>query len=426
MAPNTNFQKALSWKDLSEMTIKESDNRQGPTNSYSLLRLFGQPQENVNVTLYRDNHAWCPYCQKVWLWLEWKRIPYRVKKVTMRCYGPKESSYLEKVPSGLLPALEFDEGIITESDEILLFLEKHFGPLGRPLQDPMSLELRFLERKLFRAWCIWLCSPSLIKKQESYRKEQFKKIAKEFEKRLKNKEGPFLDILPDNSGNSLPGSSDVIFIPFIERMNASLAYYKGFNLREEHPAINKWLTSLEKFDVYRGTQGDFHTHSHDLPPQMGGCYIDSNPQQKQYSIAIDQAIGLDEMEISLEYSEETNDPKPEIIALSRVVKHQKILKTINPIGPERFDQPLRAALTKMLVGHNCQPENGSALGLRYLRDRISVPRDMPLLAARKLRKALEDTAKLDGPDEGPMITTKDRFDQNPKPFRKELTQVDFP
>jgi glutaredoxin len=68
----------------------------GPTNAQATLRLFGQSEADVRVTLYRDNHAWCPYCQKVWLWLEEKRIPYRIKKITMFCYGEKERWYKRK------------------------------------------------------------------------------------------------------------------------------------------------------------------------------------------------------------------------------------------------------------------------------------------------------------------------------------------
>ena len=45
---------------------------------------------------------------------------------------------------------------------------------------------------------------------------------------------------------------------------------------------------------------------------------------------------------------------------------------------------------------------------------------MPLLSARKLRIALEQTAQLDGPDPGPTLPIKHRLDQNPEPFLKPL------
>ena len=35
----------------------------------------------IRVTLFRDHHAWCPYCQKVWLFLEEKQIPYKVRQL---------------------------------------------------------------------------------------------------------------------------------------------------------------------------------------------------------------------------------------------------------------------------------------------------------------------------------------------------------
>jgi glutathione S-transferase len=41
------------------------------------------------------------------------------------------------------------------------------------------------------------------------------------------------------------GTADVIFSPYIERMNASLFYYKGYDLRKEHPAIGKWFDAME-------------------------------------------------------------------------------------------------------------------------------------------------------------------------------------
>ncbi len=407
---------ALTWEALTSFANREPDRLQGPTNSYSKLRLFHQAENTVRVTLYRDHHAWCPYCQKVWLWLEWKEIPYRVKKVTMRCYGKKERWYLKKVPSGMLPAIEIDNQLFTESDEILLALEKVFGPLGMPLEGKRSLELRKLERKLFRSWCSWLCRPNMNEKQELQAKEQFHHYAKEMEIEILKGEGPWLDKTKSAKGTLIPGSSDVIFIPYVERMNASLAYYKGLNLRREHPAINIWLTALEQLSVYRGTKGDFHTHAHDLPPQMGGCWKNASPNQYNFSKAIDCGEGLGELEDVFLPEKGAQDFKPENDALTRVLKHRlPILKT-NPMGENSFDQPLRAALTRMITGSECIPNKGSASGLRYLRDRISVPRDMPLLSARKLRQALEKTAEMDSFKQGESIPLRNRFDQNPEPF----------
>jgi glutathione S-transferase len=102
----------------------------GPTRAQARLRLFGKNESDVRVTLYRDHHAWCPYCQKVWLWLEEKQVPYKIEKVTMFCYGDKEQWFKKIVPSGMLPALSIDGKIITESDVILSSLEATFGTLN--------------------------------------------------------------------------------------------------------------------------------------------------------------------------------------------------------------------------------------------------------------------------------------------------------
>ena len=137
----------LDWSALQALAAAEPDRVEGPSNAQAELRLFGQGEAAVRVTLYRDHHAWCPYCQKVWLWLEEKRIPYRIRKVTMFCYGEKESWFRRLVPSGMLPALELDGTLITESDRILEALERTFGSLGPGMADPSVLPLRRLERQ---------------------------------------------------------------------------------------------------------------------------------------------------------------------------------------------------------------------------------------------------------------------------------------
>ena len=53
----------------------------GPPTASANLRLFDAPDGyEPGVTLYRDGSSWCPYCQKVWMQLEEKRIPYKVER----------------------------------------------------------------------------------------------------------------------------------------------------------------------------------------------------------------------------------------------------------------------------------------------------------------------------------------------------------
>ncbi|BAZ14752.1 hypothetical protein NIES4071_65960 [Calothrix sp. NIES-4071] len=393
----------LSWQELETLTDYKVDTVNGQTNARAKLRLFGQPDKNVRVTLYRDNHAWCPYCQKVWLWLEEKQIPYRVEKVTMFCYGEKESWYKRKVPSGMLPAIELDGRIIKESDDILIALEKTFGRLSQGMEDPTVLPLRQLERLLFRAWCAWLCSRAISFQQEQRNREQFLGVVAKVEEALGRTRGPyFLDSF---------GVVDVIFTPYVERMNASLYYYKGYSLREENPRLNAWFAAMESRPTYCGTQSDFHTHVHDLPPQMGGCWENGEPQMLLNKARVDNGPWFGLPDVSY--------PEPEnsrMEALQRTIEHRINIIRVNPADDKLFDEALRCALTHMMTGFDCVPPSGSDVALRYLRDRINVPRDMSIYAAKRLRESLEKTACLVGDSQPAPIPTRHRRDQDPSNF----------
>ncbi|MFN6070365.1 MAG: glutathione S-transferase family protein, partial [Pseudanabaena sp.] len=330
--------------------------------------------------------------------------PYRIEKVTMFCYGDKESWYKRKVPSGMLPAIEIDGRLITESDDILIALEQVFGSLGYGMLDPHVIQIRRLERILFRAWCEWLCRPMISPRQEQLNREQFIEVIQKVEEVLGSTSSPyFLDDF---------GTADVIFTPYVERMNASLYYYKGYSLREENPRMAAWFDAMESRATYRGTQSDFHTHAHDLPPQMGGCWENGEPQMLINKARVDHGswFGLPDV----------NYPEPENSreeAIHRVIKHRHNIIRVNPMDDRLLDEALRCALTNMIKGTDCIPPSGSDVALRYLRDRISVPRDMSIYAAKRLREALEKTAVLVGDRQGDPIPFKHRRDQDPANFR---------
>jgi glutathione S-transferase len=395
----------LSWTELEALADRPVDRINGLTNAQAQLRLFGHAEADVRVILYRDHHAWCPYCQKVWLWLEEKQIPYRIAKVTMFCYGEKESWYQRKVPSGMLPALELDGRIITESDDILLALEREFQPLVWSMEDATVIPLRRLERLLFRAWCSWLCYPRRSPRDDQFHQEKFTSVVAQVEAALAATPGPYF--LSEFS------TVDVIFTPYVERMNASLFYYKGYSLREENPHLSAWFDAMESRPTYRGTQSDFSTHVHDLPPQMGGCYDNDNPQRLINQSKVDNGpwFGLPDVT----YPEPKNSRRE---ALQRVIKHRRNLIRVNPAEDSLFEEALRCALTHLITGEVCLPPPGSDSALRYLRDRICVPRDMSIYAAKRLRESLEFTAALVGNEQGTPILLKHRRDQDPANFAK--------
>ena len=351
----------LSWQALARLAAPPVDRVEGPASAQASLRLFGQEEEAVRVTLYRDHHAWCPYCQKVWLWLEERRIPYRVRKVTMHCYGTKEDWYRQLVPSGMLPALELDGQLITESDRILEALETSFGPLRLGMQEPRVVPLRRLERRLFVAWCQWLCRAGLERSADERAPLAFERVAEAMAEALAHSGGPFL--LGQIS------TADVVFVPYLERMNASLTYYKGYRLRQRHPAIDSWFRALEERSSYLATQSDFHTHAHDLPPQMGGCYASGSAEQQRLARRIDRGPWpiSDEGEPDPETSQSEPADAP-AIALSRVLRHRGALLArygcVDDMAPGAI--ALRCALTVLISERPLQPPGGTAMMLRSL------------------------------------------------------------
>ena len=63
------------------------------------------------------------------------------------------------------------------------------------------------------------------------------------------------------------------------------------------------------------------------------------------------------------------------------------------------------------------PKNIGGKSLRYLKNRISVPRDMPVASARLLRKSLNKIESYCDDAEIPNIPIEHRYDQDPKSFK---------
>ena len=145
---------------------------------------------------------------------------------------------------------------------------------------------------------------------------------------------------------------------------------------------------------------------------MGGCYKESNEQQITFSELIDTGEGLGNYELNKNYDSKHFAK----IALQRVIKHKDNLLKVNPYNKESFDESLRSALTHMITGKIIIPEKLSGRSLRYLKNRISVPRDMPIISARLLRQSLNKIELISDNNEIDKIPIEHRYDQDPRNF----------
>ena len=97
-------------------------------------------------------------------------------------------------------------------------------------------------------------------------------------------------------------------------------------------------------------------------------------------------------------------------------KHKDNLLKVNPYNKESFEESLRSALSHMITGEVLIPKKLSGISLRYLKNRISVPRDMPIISARVLRQSLNKIESLSDDNEIDKIPFRHRYDQDPINF----------
>jgi glutathione S-transferase len=95
------------------------------------------------------------------LLIEEKKVPVKIDLVPMRSYGDKPREFLQKVPSGLLPAIEVNGKVITESQVIMELLDRWHPPSEgykpmMPAEDDMEGRRQYkvlaeLEREYVKA-----------------------------------------------------------------------------------------------------------------------------------------------------------------------------------------------------------------------------------------------------------------------------------
>ena len=395
----------------------------GSANTDNEIRLFDITSE-PRVTFFKDRASWCPYCQKVWILLEEKRIPYRIEKINMRSYGDKPAEFLRMCPNGLLPAIKIDSGPVqTESLDIMLTLDQMFqGSQHRPMWPNNAAEsqrgekLMRLERGLFSDWCQLVFRPS----PGNSAMKRFEQTMDEVNRELEVTSSPwFLSEL---------SIVDLTYVTHIERMCASVAFWSGRQIRGSRwPAIERWLQAFEAMPSYQATKSDYYTHAMDIPPQYGPGYsLPGSESFRKNILGEDGSWSLplppltkDDLQPIFSYEGEEAARIEAAYKLS--INHENIIKFAcrgpGQVGRKQFSAPLadpyatpnlaysdsvdvclrlvcqalangNYEILSIPLGIDSAIKEGVVSSLAYLRDRIGVPRDMSYPAARQLRAHL--------------------------------------
>ena len=145
---------------------------------------------------------------------------------------------------------------------------------------------------------------------------------------------------------------------------------------------------------------------------MGGCYREANDQQISFSNLIDTGEGLGKLELNQDLDLDYYTR----FALKRVLKHKDNIINANPYEKDLLDESLRSALTYMITSEINEVPNNAVISINYLKNRISVPRDMPLISARILRQSLNKIESTNVNSKIDTIPKNHRYDQDPAKF----------
>lgn len=277
--------------------------------------------------------GWCPYCQKVWLLLELKAIPYRVKKVPMNAYGDKPAWYTRKVNGGKLPAVGIDGELHVESLDIMHLLDETFENHAPKMVPPPTERKRFdalllLEKELQSAWFSLVFYPIDGEALQKANRTFLDTLAR-VDQELSVTDGPWF------LGGEAPSLVDLQYVTHIERILPSVLYWKGLSIRRTgtFPHLDQWLSAMEELPAYLASRSDYYTHIMVMPSQNGPGFM--IPQAKSIAAQICGLTGgswrrpLDLNE-SLEHfprpacSTDSNHPAEEA-AFQVIINHGKVV-----------------------------------------------------------------------------------------------------
>eukprot|EP01042_Synura_sphagnicola_P000261 gene261-270_t len=203
---------------------------------------------------------------------------------------------------------------------------------------------------------------------------------------------------------------DIMYTPFLERMAASLPYFKGFVVRgDAYPHLKRWYEAMDTRETYQGIKSDYVAAEYAKEIDGGAWQVEAEAEQ-----CFEPMIPLDAATARRDASRNLINNHAAVVRFS--------LRGVSAAGSPRVSAPLAdpnarpketysalidialrhvtsAMITgvrnpevgrQMLVSQTDRETNAEVLrrSLSYLRDRVGVPRDMSVHGARQFRAHL--------------------------------------
>lgn len=210
---------------------------------------------DVPLVLYRDANAWCPFCHRVWFWMEQKGLRYETQRIHLGGdprEPPKQPWYLREVaPRGNVPALRIGgDEIVLESLDILERLDAEF-PGHEPAADDSFKQKMLQTSGAFDTDCDRWLHNTHAPDEAALRGEALQKLTW-LEEALRQHGGPFFL-------GAEPSIVDAAFVGFLTRLAVNYKFFKGLDVHEvgsAWPRLSAWLRAVERTPGGRATKQD--------------------------------------------------------------------------------------------------------------------------------------------------------------------------
>lgn len=399
-----------------------------------------QEAENVNnkpalVTLYRDTNGWCPFCERVWLALEIKQIPYQEQLISLQ---DKPKWFTQMVPTGLVPAVLFHSdamdvqaadqeekekpapvrSLVWESLDILKALDEQFPETPRLIRDDLDeyQRARDIVSKTTTAGAQFIYggrNQTLSEEEKQLKRVAFENALKDLDNFLQGQQGGGFCM-----GESISGV-DIEMVPVMERWRYQLPLTINMTIYDKikYPHLCQWYDAMDQYAPYTNrVAGDAYSWTAVASTFLRFFATGPNAtMSEQTQAAIDRADAAAHALTQTFATSNTYDETAEArlqAAAKLICNHQAVVQDCTNSDPKSqkelpraqkeavADLALRAVVqslmtteTPTLTMDNKADASDAARAVRTVAARMCVPRDMGAPAAQVLRKTLMQVAQ---------------------------------